>query len=177
MDSQKTGNWIQVITGVAVLVGLGLVIWELQQTRDLVRAQLVSDERLAAIDKRLAIMGENPAPIIVKGCLAPSTLTAEEFLVYVQYLQIQTNEDERKRIIEEVSGLEMGWQNRIENSMREYLGTKLGRLSYELANKTWQEEARLVAERLLASGSIENCEIGFNRFLKAMQSDKDPRNS
>ena len=40
MKSQALTSWIQILTGFAVLAGLGLVVWELQQTRDLVRAQL-----------------------------------------------------------------------------------------------------------------------------------------
>jgi hypothetical protein len=34
MASQRLHDWVQIATGVAVLIGLGLVVWELRQARE-----------------------------------------------------------------------------------------------------------------------------------------------
>jgi hypothetical protein len=43
MDSQRVIDWIQITTGVALVLGLGLVGVELAQSRDVAEAQLNSD--------------------------------------------------------------------------------------------------------------------------------------
>ena len=40
MESQKLVNWIQVATGIAVVVGLGLVVWDLRQIKIHARVQV-----------------------------------------------------------------------------------------------------------------------------------------
>ena len=43
MNSQTIANGIQTLTGIAVLIGLALVVLELRQSRGLARAQLAAD--------------------------------------------------------------------------------------------------------------------------------------
>ena len=43
MAQQRFLNWIQIATGIGVLIGLILVIFELQQTQAISLAQLTSD--------------------------------------------------------------------------------------------------------------------------------------
>ena len=43
MDTQKVAHWVQIATGAAMLVGIGLVVWELEQSKDVAMAQLTSD--------------------------------------------------------------------------------------------------------------------------------------
>jgi len=76
MDSQTIFNWIQTVTGLAVLVGLGLVIWELQQNREAMQSQLTSDGWQMLTNRNASVLGESPAEALAKGCEAPSTLTA-----------------------------------------------------------------------------------------------------
>ena len=38
MNMSETDRWIQVATTISILIGLGLVIWELQQVKTLARA-------------------------------------------------------------------------------------------------------------------------------------------
>ena len=42
-------DWLQIITSVVVIAGLGLVFWELQQARELTQAQLTSEGRAAHV--------------------------------------------------------------------------------------------------------------------------------
>ena len=54
----KVDRWVQITTTISILIGLGLVIWELQQVKTLARAQLTSDSIAIYNDIRTAILGE-----------------------------------------------------------------------------------------------------------------------
>ena len=66
MDSQKDADWVQIATGVALLVGLVLVVWELSQSRDVATAQLSSDGTDRYLQSAVPRMGENPAAALAK---------------------------------------------------------------------------------------------------------------
>ena len=63
MNIDKANIWIQLTTAFAVLVGIGLVVWELQQVRTLTRAQLTNDMFSITAGNHAAMLGENAAAL------------------------------------------------------------------------------------------------------------------
>lgn len=61
METRKIANWVQIATGFGVLIGLGLVVWELQQSRAVATAQLTSDGFAHFHQLNISRMGESPA--------------------------------------------------------------------------------------------------------------------
>ncbi len=78
MDSQKLSHWIQIATGLAVLAGLGLVVWELQQAKVLTRLQLTSDTYTLSVGYNSSFLGEDPIAVHTRACLDPEGLTLED---------------------------------------------------------------------------------------------------
>ena len=72
MNSEKLSDWVQIITGFAIVLGLGLLIWELQQNREAIRSQLTSDGFIHVGQQHATIMGEDLALVIAKACENPS---------------------------------------------------------------------------------------------------------
>ena len=68
MNNQTASIATQLITTIAVLIGLGFVIWELQQTRTLARAQLSSDGWAETSADKRVMLGENFADTFAKRC-------------------------------------------------------------------------------------------------------------
>ncbi len=66
MESQRLFNWIQLMTAIAVIAGLGLVVWELQQTKELASAQFWNQLENTNIQNRLSIAGEDPGPSLYR---------------------------------------------------------------------------------------------------------------
>ena len=58
MNSQALSSWIQAIGAIAILGGLGLVVWELQQAREIAKAQQASDGSAGYSQRVQAMMGE-----------------------------------------------------------------------------------------------------------------------
>ena len=83
--TQTLTNWIQLATGVAVLIGLGLVIWELQQTREIAVAQQVDDSMSRYSNQLQAMMGEESARSLAKACDEPDSLTTEDMIILGYY--------------------------------------------------------------------------------------------
>ena len=84
-------RWIQVVTAVAVLFGLGLVVWELQQVRTLTRAQLTSENVAINNEIYTSMLGEHAAQVVAKACLAPEELTLTESIVLNDYYLAHAN--------------------------------------------------------------------------------------
>ena len=87
MNSQQVATWAQVITGIAVLIGLGLVVWELTQARALARAQLTSESYTVAIQTTTSLLGEDPLAAVAKACDRPNELTTQDTLVLKRYYE------------------------------------------------------------------------------------------
>ncbi len=93
MQNQTLMTWIQLLTSVWVFLGLGLVIWELQQVRTLARAQLTSDNFSInfsiSFASSTAIMGEDAAKVLAKACLEPGALNLRETTLLGHYYEQQ----------------------------------------------------------------------------------------
>ena len=85
MDSKRLNNWIQSTTGLAVVIGLGLVIFELQQNREAIASQLSSEGLHIVSQLNNTVLGEQPAAALAKACENPNELTTAELVVLDHY--------------------------------------------------------------------------------------------
>jgi len=70
----RFSHWFQIISNVAIIVGLALVIYELNQSKQLALAQLANDFGSSLQERHMTIMGENPQGAIAKADLHPADL-------------------------------------------------------------------------------------------------------
>ena len=77
MNLERIGHLSQIFSGVILILGIGLVIVELRQAKQLARAQLISDSFAIQADRLVAQLGENSAAIIAKACQGSEPLTRE----------------------------------------------------------------------------------------------------
>ena len=78
-------DWLQLLTNIAVVVGLVLLIYELNQSRNLTRAQVVDTVYGAAITRNLALVGETPHETIAKSVFRPEDITESDTVVLTQF--------------------------------------------------------------------------------------------
>jgi hypothetical protein len=86
--SKKLGlvNSLQIASNVAVFSGLIIVGFQMSQDRQLSQAQLISDGRISRVERELAMLGENPTPVVSKSILEPENLSESEILIVHSYL-------------------------------------------------------------------------------------------
>ena len=109
MDN-KLFVWLQVIATVGVLGGLAVVIYELQQTRTLVQAQITQARLIELNNDQSSLYGEQGAEALAKACLRPHELTdSEKFVVDTVFWNIMRRAYSSKRLFN-VSGLNPDWK-------------------------------------------------------------------
>ena len=79
-------DWLQITSNLAIIAGLGIVIYELNQTQMHVRSQLLMDDFISRQTLENTIMGDNSAAAIAKARSDPEQLTAEEKIVVEAHL-------------------------------------------------------------------------------------------
>lgn len=128
MKSEKLFDLVQLVTGLAVVVGLGLVIWELIQARELARAQLISDSYQARQARHTAVMGDNASLAIAKACRTED-MTPAEVQIVSAYYQAKLDEVLRRMLIGEETGLytKEDWEAIARLELRDILSHELGR--------------------------------------------------
>ena len=85
MDAQKLTAWVQAVTSIAIVIGLALVVWELQQNREATQSQLTTEGWHMMNQFHTSVLGEQPAEVLAKSCDAPDTLTTADFIILDHY--------------------------------------------------------------------------------------------
>ncbi len=159
MDSQKIGNWMQSLTAVAVLIGLGLVVWELQQVKTLTRAQLSSETFAINIGYQASLLGDAPIEVLAKACMEPENLDAQDLILLGYHYDSVQRQIVRLYLLDMVADLSSdleapGWEGYGEKELNsialllELLRTEPGKLFYEEKTDWWPDEMKSFGERI-----------------------------
>ena len=103
MKSTKITDWAQLITGLALLLGLLMVFYELRQAKQLAFAEIMSQGYSEVLEDARTIMGENPAVALAKACYQPDALTREERLIIDTYYSSQLAQISRLGLLNAVA--------------------------------------------------------------------------
>ena len=74
----RFSNWFQIISNVAIIVGLALVIYELNQSKLVANGQMIDASASRMNDQYLAMMGEDPRDALAKAALRPGDLDEKD---------------------------------------------------------------------------------------------------
>ena len=101
---------LQLVATVGVLAGVGVVVYELQQTRTLVQAEISQARMIEFNNDQAALYGENGAEALAKACLTPDELTdAEKLVVDTVFWNFMRRAYSAKRLFD-ISGLNPNWK-------------------------------------------------------------------
>ena len=78
MNKNSFQDWVQILTGLALLIGLVLVVIEIRQSQTIALMEFTQAGYQEVFAFQRQRMGENPGPTLVKACLQPEQLTEEE---------------------------------------------------------------------------------------------------
>ena len=153
MKSETLFNWIQTATGIAVLVGVVLVVWELRQSQDIAEAQMLTDDFNNNIQFFAAISGENAADILAKACNDPEALTSGEFVAFHYVYQAHLAPVNRNYLVEENTGIhEDEWQMVADPVFDFVFNSAAGRAWWKVAARALPPVRELGDSRLEAAG-------------------------
>ena len=155
MNHDRWNLTIQLATLAAVVAGMTLVIWELQQTRELVRAQLSADAIAQINAQDIALMGEAPATALAKACDEPDALSTENMIVLSHYYGGVVNRLRRLLLIERRSDTYVAgdrWQEFAEGNFMLIFATEFGRW--------WWKNSSPAEKPILEEGNRFLAELG-----------------
>ncbi len=108
--SARFQRWFQIITNVAILFGLGLVVYELNQSKQLASAQFVIDDMARETSIQLAMMGEDPREALAKAALHPADLNERDVVALDAYYQSIVIGWFSYRLYSQRAGVGVPWQ-------------------------------------------------------------------
>ncbi len=162
----KIFDWVQVITGLAVVIGLVLVVYELRQTRDMVHHDMVNAGIAMRSEQMTSFTGENPAAAWVKGCLDPEKMTPEDVAVLYETISTLHLDAERVLMMEELGFNEFDNVAFARSYMERFLGFRLGMAEYQLYPENFRDDIRQIVEQILAEGTVQDCKSWFEPLFE-----------
>lgn len=162
MDKEQITNIAQLGTGFVLIIGLLLVVYELNQAKSLTFAEMISQGYSESMQDSRTLMGENPAVAIAKSCDAPEDLTSEELLILRAYYNAQMSQIERLRSLEAVAAFGVPWPVFAQQILRPVLSTAHGRWWFERAVAPGDAALLEVRDRIMASEP--NCQTTADDF-------------
>ena len=166
MNLDKLNRWLIPITNLGVIIGLVLVLLQLRQDEELMRAELYSDAATARMELHYQMMDPELARVVVKSWTEPETLTLEELRVMDSYLLAAINENRRRLALDRLGlSAEVGAP---ENTLLFYFGNRF-------AKAWWQQfkgdggkmDAELRAIDATISVTDEEWTMDFFKRLRA----------
>ena len=109
------------MTAVAVVFGLALVIWELQQTRALTQAQIIQDRWIEINEGNYALYGEEGAATVAAACVG-AKLSPEQQVILKSYFHTAMNRGLSAKRLLDATGIDNGWKRILGLSMNVVAG-------------------------------------------------------
>ncbi len=144
-----------------MIAGLGLVIWELQQARELAQAQLTSEGWARLSERNMAIVGEAGAEVLAKACDQPGALTAADLQVMEAITFDRLNAVNRIHALNRDAGLYSGdgadWTRFSQQAFGEIFATEFGRGWWRATRHRWEPEVAELGDRYLDQAGRLTC--------------------
>jgi hypothetical protein len=169
----SVSDWVQILSSIAIVGGLVLVFFELQQSREVAEAQIASDQFAMLSAHETAMFGDIGAKSYAKACLEPDKLTGEEARVVTAYLDTRLLVIRRMYDISDRTSF-YGDDNSRRSWTRSYVGsilnTEYGRLWWAQSRNLWTRvlpEAVSIGDEILADPyGFPDCQRWFPDYLK-----------
>jgi hypothetical protein len=170
---EKLSHWIQIVSGVVLIVGVALVVIQLQQNERLAKAQLASDWFTQRASQAATAAGENPMHAFAKLCNPDAVLQEEDAAVlhalFLQRFYMGTY----GRTLSDLMGPGDGttWQQVLQANMGLVAATPQGRAWVE--SMRWDDE---VKEVILASPLADwDCSEGKTVGSALVRADREQK--
>jgi hypothetical protein len=125
--SARFQHWFQIITNVAILFGLGLVVYELNQSKQIASGQFVSDNMARETSVQIAMMGEDPREALAKAALHPADLNERDVVALDAYYESIVIGWFSIRLSSQNAGIDAPWREKVAASVQREFSSEPGR--------------------------------------------------
>lgn len=165
MSAANVSNWLQAATFASVIIGLGLVVFELQQTKDLVRVQ-VAQETMSSLSQDIAAQyGDHAPQALARACFQPSQMTEEDMLVMHRIWENRMINAYRIKSHNRIAGFDNDWRTSTLNDMWRIAMFPAGKdwlLNFRSGDKELEDYVRAQAQTI----TTDSCETVMQVFTQ-----------
>jgi hypothetical protein len=126
-STARFSNWFQIISNVAIIVGLGLVFYELNQSKQLALAQMYESYTSRTSDRQVASMGENPQEALAKAAFHPADLNEEDAVTLNAYYEHIIQNWIVVYSTSQILGTDRGWRETVQFEAPHFFSSNPGR--------------------------------------------------
>ena len=155
----RFSNWFQIVSNVAIIFGLGLVVYELNQSKQIASSEFTRENMARETSIKLAIMGEDPRDALAKAALHPADLNERDAVALNAYYESIVLGWYNLQFSSQNAGFDIPWQEGVAFSVRREFSSEPARRWL----RAW------VAGMDNSQGGMEVSEIA----KKALQDDSD----
>ena len=178
MKSESLSNWFQVGASIAVLGGIVLLVYELQQQREHAQAQFILDADQTRVSVSLAVLGENFGEVLTRACFSPELLSRADLVRLDQYFILTLGYVVTISETEVLSGAgNPTWERRARAHLKNLWSYSVGRTWWRDRQSQWATRIREVAIQLQKEGSWDNprrCDRGNYYSVVRDHPDRQP---
>ena len=134
MNTQRVGDWLQILGNFGLIAGLVLVAVQIKQNTSATEAQMLSDAIAARNEFQMTIVGEDAAEALAKAVDDPTNLTTKELIVLKNLQMANFIYRVRNELIAELGYSEPIDHNDSYATVNEYLGNSFGMAWWQGSN-------------------------------------------
>ena len=110
MDTKRLGAWGQFLGNLAIVAGIAIVIFELNQNKNLAYAELVTAQLSNIDDRFLTMQGEDPRGAFFKAEFCPDELTGDDVVTLSAYYESWVGEWLKMYRITQIAAFDTPWR-------------------------------------------------------------------
>ena len=152
--------WLQITSNLAILVGIFLVLIELQQARDLTEAQLALDRANSRTEFHLSLAGDNPSSVLIRACMEPDNLSPEDKFVVAQVFQARLQHAMGKRNSENAGEFGNNYRGNLIGAFRSMFNYDYGKDYFLRTKELLPSEVREIGEEQFGFNRAPDCALG-----------------
>ena len=136
MNSDNASNWLTLVANIAILMGLGLVAYELNQNSQLARTSLIHEGNALENQVWSNLLGEEPVDVIAKAVECPEFMTYADFMAMDAFLFTSMNMVYREyELSKEGLFSDEEWRQEASDYSRWYLGNEFGAAWWDIEGR------------------------------------------
>jgi len=163
--SEKINGLIQSATAIAIVLGLVLVIYELQQGREIAKVEQADAGFSGYASSVRSLIGDNGAEAFANACDNPDELSTEDMLIMVRVLEDLLSRVRlslyRQSISEDLNAYT--FEKAIGN-FRHIFATEFGRWWWATTQQYWEPEIVQAGNDYHAQGTTQGCKEYFDLY-------------
>ncbi len=165
MDLGRLGAIVQLVTGLSVLVGIGLVVYELRQTHEIATADILGQQFAMGVQFDSLVLGEEVAKSLAKAC-EEQNLSTEDAVVLRNYFWGVHDKFFMIRQANSIAGMEIEWMAFAESLFKNQIFyLREGRIWWERERARITPDVLAIGDRVLNDLGPPSCSEDISAYI------------